>query len=120
MIPEAITEEPTDLRPLQPTDIGFMARHDDTDDFTAHEPSRQYLLVKTFTPHDGQKEAVKDVLRRAEAEICRTHQLQGKVRSFWVLEYAESYGDPAVVLIGRYSDRMAFQAVENMMLLPFW
>ena len=109
MIPEAITEEPTDLRPLQPTGIGFLSRGEGVDDFSRGECQGQLLVVRRFSPRSGEDHSarLKSLLGQAVERIARTGGVLERVKSFWVLEYAADSDDSTLVTIERYVDGSA-------------
>ncbi|KAJ9608102.1 hypothetical protein H2200_007090 [Cladophialophora chaetospira] len=115
MIPEAITEEPTDLRPLQHTGIGFLARNKEVDDFSRPECQDQLLVVRRFSPRNVQdgKSGLKSLLRQAVERIDGTADVSARVRSFWILEYSADLNDSTVVTIERYVDELAFEDVSR-------
>jgi hypothetical protein len=112
MVPEAITEEPSDLRPLKPTGIGFMARHGETHAFADDGCRDQFLVVRRFVPRNGGKKAALEALGEVAEEAARDTS-QGEVLSFWVLEYASELEDETVVTIERYGNKVTFEEVAT-------
>jgi hypothetical protein len=118
MIPEAITEEPTDLRSLRPSGIGFMAQHEADDMYSSMGTSDQYLRVKRFSPEEGQGHTIKEILRKVADELTDRADSHKEVRSYWILEYDPSYHDTTIVVLERYSSKAVCQKLDDI-LLPF-
>ena len=115
MIPEAITEEPTDLRPLQPTEIGFLARHKELHDFSRGDGHEQFLVVRRFSPLAGQRGELLELLRRAVAKIDKEAEHREHIRSFWALEYGPDLNDATIVTVERYDSRAIYEKTAELL-----
>lgn len=114
MEPEAITEEPTDLRPLQPTGIGFLTRSRNVDDFSTHDAQQQFLVVNRFAVLDvSNRSALKNTLSNAVNKILHDPELSAKVQTFWVVEYDIDLKDDTVVTIERYVTKEAYETARQ-------
>lgn len=114
MEPEDITEEPTDLRPLRPTGIGFLTQSRSVDDFSTAETQQQFLVVNRYTAlDDTSRNALKEILAEAVEKILGETELSAKVPTFWVVEYDNDLKDGTVVTIERYVTKKDFESVRQ-------
>lgn len=114
MIPEGITESPTDLRPLKPAGIGYLTCTAKGDDFSTQEPQSQFVVVRRLSPLDSEKrDVLKGLLRRVVDQIDMEPALKETVKSFWVLEYGADLDDDTLVTFERYTDKKAFEQTER-------
>ncbi|KAE9374240.1 hypothetical protein N431DRAFT_481499 [Stipitochalara longipes BDJ] len=107
--PYQILERPTDLRFLQPTGIGFMARGSmdlfDNDDHL-NEDDRSLVVVQEIRPKQGSKQ---ELLKYFEILASHARKSSEGVACFWVLEYLEEYLEDGVVVFSRFDTDAEYQ-----------
>lgn len=119
---EAITEEPTDLRPLKPAGIGFLTQSRHVDDYSNSELARQqYLIVNRFLAlDDANRKTLKETLSQTVDKILGEAELLAKVQTFLVVEYDSDLKDDMVVTIERYTDKQAFEDISRSLNGQMW
>jgi hypothetical protein len=123
VIPEGITESPTDLRPLTPAGIGYLSLVDDeTVQFGGATEDEVIVIVRRFcTADSARREEVKRGLIGVVEKLLAAstsgegEQLRGVVKSFWCLEYAPDLQDGTVVTFERYMNRMGMERVAALL-----
>ncbi|OBT50854.1 hypothetical protein VE04_08122, partial [Pseudogymnoascus sp. 24MN13] len=123
VIPEGITESPTDLRPLTPAGIGYLSLVDDeTVQFGGATEDEVIVIVRRFcTADSARREEVKRGLMGVVEKLLAAstsgegEQLRGVVKSFWCLEYAPDLQNGTVVTFERYMNRMGMERVAALL-----
>ncbi|OBT81738.1 hypothetical protein VE02_08885 [Pseudogymnoascus sp. 03VT05] len=123
VIPEGITESPTDLRPLTPAGIGYLSLVDDeTAQFGSATEDEVIIVVRRFrTTDSARREEVKSGLTGLVEKLLASstsgegEQLRGVAKSFWCLEYAPDLQDGTVISFERYKNRMGMEQVAALL-----
>ncbi|KFZ04326.1 hypothetical protein V502_10233 [Pseudogymnoascus sp. VKM F-4520 (FW-2644)] len=123
VIPEGITESPTDLRPLTPAGIGYLSLgNDEIAQFGGAGEDEVIIVVRRFhTADSARREDVKRSLSRVVEKLLALSssvegdKLRGVVKSFWCLEYAPDLEDGTVVSFERYENRMVMERVAALL-----
>lgn len=107
---DQILQQPTDLRFLQPTGIGFMVRSGQPAVFLKSEfqgeREKSVIIVTEIKPEVGTKT---ELLRELEALTEHVEKTEHGTSSFWVLEYLPEYSDDGITVFSRFDDHKAYE-----------
>jgi hypothetical protein len=110
---EKVLSKPTDLRFLQPTGIGFLARHAEQSVLQDKEDVEQVVLVKEYDPpSEGEKSKLLNSLQWLAVYMTEAAKENG-ILTFWVLEYDPEYQDHGIKVIIRFTDKSARELHES-------
>jgi quinol monooxygenase YgiN len=107
---DQILQQPTDLRFLQPTGIGFMVRSGQPAVFfkseAQGEKEKSVIVVTEIEPEAGMKT---ELLRELEVLTEHVEKKDYGTLSFWVLEYLPEYSDDGITVFSRFDDHKAYE-----------
>lgn len=109
VIPENILSEPTDLRFLQPTGIGFLNKSKLTILFRSGDSKNgevKSLVADIEIKMENRREALLNDINRLADHVDKKEPETG---SYWVLEYLPEYSDNILVIFSSFDNGSTYQ-----------
>lgn len=110
VIPEKILSEPTDLRFLRPTGIGFLNKSGGTilfsTDDSIKDEQKDLIAVIEIRPKENRREAL---LRDMKEMADHIEVNEPETGSFWALEYLPEYSESGLVIFSRFENSSEYQ-----------
>jgi hypothetical protein len=106
---ESLLERGSDLRYLEPLDIGFLTRKDGALTLQGSQVKAKeagYVVIDIFRPKKGSKELLISQLRLLSSAA---EKMGDAVTSFWILGYQQEYSDETIVVFQRFNSQITYE-----------
>ncbi|KAH8897877.1 hypothetical protein GQ53DRAFT_837637 [Thozetella sp. PMI_491] len=107
---EALLDRPSDLRYLEPLDIGFLSRKNEPITLQGRQPGNSaagYVVMEVLRPKSECRDQLISCLRELASVV---EALKGTVTSFWVLGYRVEDNDSAVLVFQRFGSKELYES----------